>query len=177
MATTDPNHATRNYFLYIVAPVLLIGFLTDQTSKTWASLQAVEPRILVPGYFAAYSVPNAGMILGLGCDQAQTSSVFAFLGIACASLIARITFSDLGRWPGANCLSSALLLAGIFGNTVDRLALGHVRDFLVTWAIPTLVFNVADLLVVVGCASLMMVRVCGGKRSRPHHRSTDLAAA
>jgi lipoprotein signal peptidase len=52
------------------------------------------------------------------------------------------------------------------GNTMDRLALGHVRDFLVTWATPTLVFNVADLLVVVGSASLLLARSCGCRRSR-----------
>ena len=33
-----------------VAPVLLVGVLADQTSKSWAFLRAVEPRMLVPGY-------------------------------------------------------------------------------------------------------------------------------
>jgi len=177
MATTNATPTCRKYFLSIVTPVLLMGFLTDQASKSWASFQAVEPRILVPGYLAAYSVPNAGMILGHGRDQAHTSSVFAFLGIACACLIGRKAFADPGRWPSANCLACGLLLAGIFGNTVDRLALGHVRDFLVTWVIPTIVFNVADLLVVVGCASLILVRACGGWCSRRYLRPTALAAA
>ena len=76
-----------------------------------------------------------------------------------------------------DCLAGALLLAGIFGNTVDRLALGHVRDFLVTWAIPTLAFNVADLLVVVGCTSLMMARYWGSRYTSPRLGFTTLAAA
>ncbi len=112
--------------------------------------------MLVPGYLAAYAVPNPETLLGLGSDQARTSAVFALLGIACATLLVRIAYADRGRWRGADCLAGALLLAGILGNTVDRLALGHVRDFLVTWAIPTLAFNVADLLLVVGVASLLM---------------------
>jgi lipoprotein signal peptidase len=176
MATTVASLANRNQFLFIVAPVLLIGLVADQTSKSWASLRAVEPQILVPGYLAAYSVPNAGIILGLGRDQAPTSLVVAFLGVVCAGLIARVALADRERWPAANCLAGALLLAGIFGNTLDRLALGHVRDFLVAWAIPTVVFNVADLLVILGCAALFMVRFCGGGRSRQNVGFSILAA-
>jgi lipoprotein signal peptidase len=166
MATCDAISATRKRFLCIVIPVLVMGVVTDQASKSWASLRSTEPRILVPGYLAAYSVPNAGSILGLGRDQARTSRLFALLGIACATLLVRIAYADRRRWRGADFLAGALLLAGIFGNTVDRLALGHVRDFLVTWAIPTLAFNVADLLVVVGGACLLIARCCGCRRSR-----------
>ncbi len=49
----------------------------------------------------------------------------------------------------------ALLLAGIFGNTADRLAPGDVRDFLATWTLPSVAFKVADLLVVGGATILM----------------------
>jgi len=177
MATCAASPATRQRFLGIVLPVLLLGVLTDQASKSWASLRAAEPRILVPGYLAAYSVPNAGSLLGLGRDHAQTSTVFALLGIACAILLVRIAYADRDGWRRADWLAGALLLAGIFGNTVDRLALGHVRDFLVTWAIPTFAFNVADLLVIVGGASLLMARSCGGRRPRPDLGFTGGAAA
>src|SRR3954454_13145468 len=98
MATCEASPAARNRFLYIVVPVLLMGVLADQASKSWASLRAAEPRVLVPGYLAAYSVPNAGTILGLGSDLGPTGTVFALLGVACASLLARIAYSDRGRW-------------------------------------------------------------------------------
>ncbi len=177
MATPDASHATRNRFLSIFVPVLLMAVLADQASKSWASLRAVEPRILVPGYLAAYSVPNAGIILGLGRDQSRTGTAFAFLGLACAGLLARIAYVDRGRWRGADCLAGALLLAGILGNTADRLALGHVRDFLVTWALPTLAFNIADLLVVVGGATLLMARYRGSRRPPPEAILLAKAAA
>jgi len=167
MATCDSSAATRKSFLYVLVPVLFMGILTDQASKSWASFRAVEPRILVPGYLAASPVPNAGSIFGLGRDHARTSTVFALLGIACAILLLRIAYADRGRWRSADCLAGALLLSGIFGNTMDRIALGHVRDFLVIRAIPTLAFNVADLLVVVGGASLLFARYCNCRPSRP----------
>ncbi len=177
MTTRDASPATGNRLSSIIVPVLLMGVLADQASKSWACLRAAEPHVLVPGYLAAYSVPNAGMILGLGRDQARTSTVFALLGIACAGLVVRVAYADRRRWRGGDCLAAALLLAGIFGNTVDRLALGHVRDFLVIWAIPTLAFNVADLLVVVGGASLFMARYRGSRRSRTDQGFMARAAA
>src|SRR5262249_15927596 len=152
--------------LYIMVPVLLMGILADQASKSWASLRAAEPRILVPGCLVAYSVPNAGSVLGFGREQARTGTVLALLGVACASRLIRIAHADRGGWGGADWLAGALLFAGIFGNTVDRLALGHVRDFLVTWAFPTLAFNIADLLLVAGGASLLMARYCDCRRAR-----------
>jgi lipoprotein signal peptidase len=176
MATRDTSPAPRERFLYLVLPVLLMGILTDQASKSWASFGAAEPRILVPGYLAAYSVPNAGCVLGFGREQARTSTVLALLGFACASLLIRIAYADRGRWRGADCLAGALLFAGIFGNTVDRLALGHVRDFLITWAFPTLAFNIADLLLVAGGTSLLMARYCDYRRARSALGFTGRAA-
>jgi signal peptidase II len=166
MATCHARRAPRERHLFIIMPVLLSGVLADQVSKSWASVRATEPRLLLPGYLAAYAVPNAGSALGLGCDQPRTAMVFALLGIACAALLMRIAYADRGRWRDADCLAGALLLAGILGNTLDRLALGHVRDFLVTWAIPTLAFNVADLLVIAGGAALLMARVRDHRRAR-----------
>jgi signal peptidase II len=165
MAARPASHAPREQILFIMMPVLLLGVLTDQVSKSWASLGAAEPRMLVPGYLAAYSVPNAGSILGFGNDQARTAPVLALLGILCAVLLARIGYLDRGRWRRTDCLACALLLAGIIGNIVDRVTLGHVRDFLVTWAIPTLIFNVADLLMVAGGAALLIARVCNRKQT------------
>jgi signal peptidase II len=158
MATCDASAATRKRFFKIMIPALAVGILTDQASKSWAFLRPAEPRILVPGYLFAYSVENSGSFLGLGGDQARTSVVFGVLGIACGTLLVRIAYKDRRTWRETDFLAGALILAGICGNTVDRIALGHARDFLVTRAIPSLVFNVADVLVVVGSVLLLMAR-------------------
>ena len=156
-----------NRLLSVVMPVLLTGVVADQTSKSWATCHASRPRILVPGYLAAYAVPNPGIMLGIGRDRVITGAAVALVGVVCTLLLVRIAHADRGRSPGADYLAVALLLAGILGNTADRLALGHVRDFLVTRALPTLAFNVADLLLVVGGASLLMAAYLGRRRARP----------
>jgi lipoprotein signal peptidase len=158
MTTIETSPATRNRLLYVIAPVLWTGVAADQVSKSWASSAATEPHVLVSGYLGAYAVQNAGAILGFSRDQAWTSTVFAVLGIASAGMLGLAACRDRQTWRMADCLAGALLLAGICGNTVDRIALGHVRDFLVTWAIPTLIFNLADLFVIVGIATLLAAR-------------------
>jgi signal peptidase II len=167
MTTIDSTLAPSKRFLYFAAPVILMGVLADQSSKSWASVGAVEPRFLIPGYVVAYSVQNAGATLGLGSEQGGTSGIFAVLGIACGIVLARITYLDRNCWKVGDFLAVGLIFAGIFGNVLDRLVLGHVRDFLVTWAIPTLVFNFADTLVVAGSLALLITRYrgSGGLRS------------
>jgi signal peptidase II len=57
------------------------------------------------------------------------------------------------RWP--EHVGFALLVAGALGNAIDRIARGHVVDFIHVRFWP--VFNVADVLVVAGIAWLMLV--------------------
>jgi lipoprotein signal peptidase len=127
-------------------PVLLLGILTDQASKSWAFLRPDEPRILVPGYLFAYCVENSSGFLPLSGDQGRTSVDLALLGIGCANLLVRIAYKDRRKWRKADFLAGALILTGICGNTVDRITLGHARDFLVTRATPSFVINVAECL-------------------------------
>jgi lipoprotein signal peptidase len=176
MATHDEGSTTFNRFLFIMAPVLFTGILADQASKLWATTSAVDPHILVPGYVIAFSVPNAGATLGLGHDQAWTSAIAAFVGIICSLWMARLAVRDWERWGWLDCVAGALLFAGIFGNTLDRMALGYVRDFLVTWAVPNYVFNVADLLVVIGCASLFITRYLSIRGLQPKLGSPAMTA-
>lgn len=175
MATSDESPLTGKRSTYLVIAVLLIGVVGDQASKSWATLRAEEPRVLVPGYVVACAIPNTGMILGVGGDQAMTGRVFGLLGVACAALVVRVALK--GRWKGADWLAGAVLLAGILGNTADRLALGHVRDFLVTRATPTIAFNVADLLVVIGGAMLLVARFFGMRRTRSNFGLAGLVSA
>lgn len=159
-----PADRTRPFLA--AGALLAAGLLADQASKAWAATHAAEPRLLVPGYLGAYAVRNAGATLGLGGDRGATGPLLGLLGVACAALLARLAYADRRRWRRADCLACAAALAGIGGNTLDRLTLGHVRDFLVAWAMPGVVFNVADLLVVVGAVGLLIARGRGLSAAR-----------
>jgi signal peptidase II len=166
MASCDATPVSRERFITVAMCVIFMGVLADQVSKHWACIHAAEPRTLVPGYVVAYAVENAGCILGFGGEGAGTNSIVILLSIAVAVLMGRIACQDRRWWRGPDCLAAALIFAGIFGNMLDRLTLGHVRDFLVTWVIPTIAFNVADLLAVAGGTLLFSIRYRDSRRAR-----------
>jgi lipoprotein signal peptidase len=158
MAIPCADPAYRGRVLFILVPVLLIGLLADQRSKAWASSLPIAPRVLVPGYVIAYPMQNAGMILGDGRSHALNSTILALFGIALGARMVQMIYADRRRWRTGDWLAGALLLGGMAGNTWDRLVLGHVRDFIVTRAAPTVIFNVADVLVVAGISGLLISR-------------------
>jgi lipoprotein signal peptidase len=55
-----------------------------------------------------------------------------------------------------------LAASGIAGNSLDRLALGYVRDFLVSSLWPIWVFNLADVFILLGLTSLLVMKVFRG---------------
>jgi lipoprotein signal peptidase len=52
-----------------------------------------------------------------------------------------------------------VLAAGLLGNSADRLALGYVRDFLVTGLLPHWSFNLADVFLITGALTLLTARL------------------
>ena len=100
-------------------------------------------------------------MLGIGRDLGLIAPLFGLLGFGWIAWLTRSAYKDRRRWRGIDALACGLLLAGIVGNTADRLALGYVRDFLVTSAAPGLCFNIADLYVIVGGVALVIARVYG----------------
>jgi len=58
-------------------------------------------------------------------------------------------------------MAFALILAGTFGNLIDRLLFGYVRDFISFWLWPN--FNLADIYTTVGVAMLVVALLKGRK--------------
>ena len=125
--------------LLVAAIVLLI----DQLTK----LMAVHDTGFVPR--------NPSYAFGIVGGSA-TVLIAGALGVLGAFLVVA---RALATRFGVSVLLPALVAGGTLGNTLDRLRLGAVRDFMATpWAI----INVADLAVaagVVGLAIALAVRV------------------
>jgi lipoprotein signal peptidase len=71
-----------------------------------------------------------------------------------------------GRWRRHDAVFVGLLSAGVLGNSIDRLGLGHVRDFLVAGPWPSLIFNLADVFIVFGFL-LLLVSWIGSRLGSP----------
>ena len=137
--------------------LILSGFLivVDQSTKWLVQTHlALYERVELLPVLSLVRLHNSGMAFGLfdipGGVQLWIITPVALL---VSGYIAREIW--LRRAPDlARALGYALVLAGALGNLIDRIALGHVVDFVLMhaygWAFPA--YNVADVCITFGVA-------------------------
>jgi lipoprotein signal peptidase len=110
--------------------------------------------VLAAGHTSGAVVPlvNPEFSLGLAGASVPVTILVCILGIATfGGYVVRAALQ--GRQP---TWVAGLLVGGAVSNLIDRLAGGSVRDFLAT---PWVVFNIADVAVVVGLCAYLLVRL------------------
>lgn len=122
-------------------------FLADQLVKVFLVnfLKPSESIPVIKGIFHITLVYNTGCAFGLFRDQ--PAAVFLLVSSAVAIYLVYI----LSRLKGRHLLyelAAVLLLAGSISNTLDRLRLGHVVDYLDFRIWP--VFNLGDTAITIG---------------------------
>ncbi len=133
---------------YTVVTFLLV--LADQASKAWIHkiLQEGESLPMIKPYLYFTYVRNSGAAFGLFAQQTWLliSAGFVALGLVWYYRHQLYCQSSLTRW------GVSLALAGVVGNLIDRIRVGHVIDFIdiIIWP----VFNIADMAIVGGVALL-----------------------
>ncbi|MFM9998474.1 MAG: signal peptidase II [Burkholderiaceae bacterium] len=146
----------------------LIILIADQFSKVLVIgyFQLGEGR-LVTGFFNLIRVHNEGAAFSFLADASGWQRwFFTAIGLGAALFIVWMLRSH----PGQRLFSFALasILGGAIGNVIDRLAYGHVVDFLqfhyAGWYFPA--FNVADSAISVGAASLILDELLRVRRGR-----------
>ena len=131
--------------------------VADRLSK-WAALAWLRPgeSVEMTGLFNLVLVFNRGAAFSFLADAPGWQAPFF---IAVALVASGIVSWMLWRNPGRRLLCSglALILGGALGNLWDRVAYGHVVDFLdfhaLGWHWPA--FNVADSAISVGAGILI----------------------
>lgn len=127
----------------------------DQLTKFWIvenlPLGSYGPGRWIPvidGFFHLVHVGNTGAAWSLFTGKSTLLAMLAFLTLG-AIYYWRRTLGLRERWMQ---ISFGLLCGGIVGNLIDRLAYGHVVDFLDfhfgSYIYPT--FNIADSAIVIG---------------------------
>jgi len=140
---------------YGLAPWLAIAALVlvlDQLTKiTIVRLFSYGESLAVTSFFNLVLVYNKGAAFSfLSTESGWQRYFFTALGIAAALFIIFL----LKRHAGQRmfCIALALILGGAIGNVIDRIAYGHVIDFLDVymrnWHWPA--FNIADSAICVG---------------------------
>ncbi|HWW03762.1 signal peptidase II [Collimonas sp.] len=154
-ASSSSSSYSSSSSKYGLAPWLAIAalvLLIDQLTKiTVVRLFSYGESQAVTSFFNLVLIYNKGAAFSfLSTESGWQRYLFTGLGIAAALFIIFL----LKRHAGQRmfCTALALILGGAIGNVVDRIAYGHVIDFLDfymrNWHWPA--FNIADSAICVG---------------------------
>ena len=165
--------------------IALGGAAFDLTTKAIAFHRIGEPGqngpvSVIADVLELRTSYNTGALWGFGKDWPYSSQVFAALSVVAAVAICYWLFVKGAAVEARLTAALALIMAGALGNCYDRLALGHVRDF-VHWHVDPIgfdcaIFNFADNMLVIGAVSLMLLAMRPEPEPQPAP-PTDAAAA
>lgn len=175
MAITDKvRAAVRRYplFIWLTAGV----FALDQTTKIWiVHFSGLRPHAyppfggieIVPGFFSIVHTTNPGAAWGI-----LEGHTWFLISVAVLALVGIILFRrEIELQQTRVQWAFGLIAGGILGNALDRIAHGHVIDFidvhLQFYRWPT--FNVADSGIVVGCALFILYSFRSPSKADENH--------
>jgi signal peptidase II len=141
----------------------------DQVTKAIVRqlLPLGESRSLIPDFLDLTHVHNTGAAFGLLNAVEFPYKSLVMIGIAAVALVAIAVYAtQLGFHERMARFGLALILAGAFGNLIDRAVFGFVVDFVdVYWRTTHFwAFNVADSAITVGAILVLLDMIGLGRR-------------
>jgi len=135
-----------------VLSVVALDHLTKWAVMRWMEVGESVP--LLPGFLSISSVRNEGAAWGILPGQRWILLAIAALMLGLLVQQRRELFGK--GWLGKTAF--CLLVGGIAGNVIDRVAWGHVVDF-IHWHgwFDFPVFNIADSAICIGAACYLLV--------------------
>ena len=144
--------------MFVAEIVLLVVLVAADilTKNLSASLLTALPDNRFPiidGVISFKYLQNTGAAFGIFGEHTVYLAVFS--AIACVALGVFLVFN---KKNGNRLMRAALImiLAGGLGNLFDRIFLGYVRDFIYFELINFAIFNVADAVLCIGVALLLV---------------------
>ncbi|MDT8285941.1 MAG: signal peptidase II [Elusimicrobiales bacterium] len=146
----------------LLSPAIVLSvFLLDRLTKGLVLEKLYFSSVQVLPFFSLHYVENTGVSFGMFRDNNAFFIVFSAVLIGALMIFRR----RLAAHGAAAEAGAALVLGGALGNLYDRIAYGHVVDFLDFSFFPA-VFNVADASITVGAVLLAFGMKDDGKARR-----------
>lgn len=145
--------------MIIVCILALIGL--DQFTKVWA-VHTLGNGMSIPlweGVFHFHYISNYGAAWGI--FSGKKIFLIGLTSLITIGLIVYMRKLPHTVWGSWGRVAFVLIISGAIGNLIDRIFLGYVRDFLYFILIDFPIFNIADILVVVGVGLLMFIMIFG----------------
>ncbi|MCF5724634.1 signal peptidase II [Pseudomonas syringae] len=154
-----PNAGRFGRLGWLVLSLLVL--VIDQVSKAHfeGSLQMFQQIVVIPDYFSWTLAYNTGAAFSFLADGGGWQRwLFALIAVVVSAVLV-VWLKRLGRDDTWLAIALALVLGGALGNLYDRIALGHVIDFILVhwqnrWYFPA--FNFADSAITVGAIMLAL---------------------
>ncbi len=168
--TSNTGRFGRLGWLWLTLLVLVI----DLASKVYfdGALQMYQQIVVIPDYFSWTLAYNTGAAFSFLADSAGWQRwLFALIAVVVSAVLV-IWLKRLGRNDTWLAIALALILGGALGNLYDRIAYGHVVDFILVhwqnrWYFPA--FNFADSAICVGAVMLALDMFKSKKSGEPVH--------
>ncbi|CAM2939408.1 signal peptidase II [Pseudomonas gessardii] len=146
----------------------LLVLVIDQVSKAHfeGTLEMFQQIVVIPDYFSWTLAYNTGAAFSFLADSGGWQRwLFALIAVVVSAVLV-VWLKRLGRNDTWLAIALALVLGGALGNLYDRIALGHVIDFILVhwqnrWYFPA--FNFADSAICVGAIMLALDMFKGNK--------------
>jgi signal peptidase II len=156
---------TKRWPGWLFYGVAAMALVLDQATKALAltSLRPVGSVLVVPGLFNLTFVRNTGIAFGMFAGEGLLVALF-MVGLAALALYQARSLNWRSWEP--NVVGGGLV-GGALGNLLDRARLGYVVDFLDFYVGPHHwpVFNIADSLICVSVAWIVVRNLRGERRS------------
>ena len=168
---------------YLIVLILLTSIGCDQVSKNIAksSLENSPPMSYLGETFRLQYAENSGAFLSLGSSLSKTTRTFLFTFLSGGLLIVLFFYMiknrDLER---KHILALSVILGGGASNMIDRFVNdGKVIDFMNMGigSLRTGIFNMADVLIMVGMAFILLFNFQSHKEKKSSSEVTELPQA
>ena len=142
------------YSFFIIYVIMLI--ILDQLTKHIVRVNLTDADLdIIPGVLQLHLLFNTGAAFSILTGKTLFFYILTPI-VACAVLVFFLKLPLETKYkPMAFCL--ATLMAGAFGNYIDRLAFGKVTDFIYFSLINFPVFNVADIYVTLSVIFMLIL--------------------
>ncbi len=153
-------------FLPLIGTVFTVDQMTKRYVEEDTRLSAPTNEVhMADGHIGLMRYHNPGMMLTLGKHKQNLVKLLsASITVVCC-LIFVFTLGNHGK--KLLQASLALLLGGAFSNTYDRMARGHVVDYVrfphAPGKLKQVVFNIADFAIILGAFGAVCAEIADGQ--------------
>ena len=142
----------KNKTVKLIVIIVLILVLIDQASKILVTNFIDQP--MGNEFFKFEITNNTGFALGFN-DGSNVKNIFIMAFVL--FIVIRFIKNQIELIDTKTAVALSMVLAGGCSNLIDRIARGAVLDFIKIYKFP--IFNIADMLVVVGTILLVIFLV------------------